>query len=352
VARLLTVAMLAFSLTLAACGQAAPSPPVAATGSVVTSLAPATAVAPSAPSVSTSAPASAAPGPASGAAAGIARIVVARSAIRLPSARSRAVALALGSTIFVTGGLTTTGATSGGIIKVDPGSGIVSRAGTLAFPVHDAGGAVEHGAAFIFGGGRVAPGAIVERVSALGVGRAVGALPAARADLAAVSIDGEMMIVGGGTPARADVRVLGTTDGVHFRTVAKLIVGVRYPAVAVVDGTVYVVGGSTPAGDSRVIQSVDPRTGIVRIVGHLAVGLSHAAALVVGSAFLIAGGRTAGRAMDALWRFDPATARLTRIGRLPYAVSDAAVAVVDGVGYLIGGEDRRPLASIIVIEAD
>ena len=56
--------------------------------------------------------------------------------------------------------------------------------------------------------------------------------------------------------------------------------------------------------------------------------------------------------MDALWRFDPATARLTRIGRLPYAVSDAAVAVVDGVGYLIGGEDRRPLASIIVIEAD
>lgn len=249
----------------------------------------------------------------------------------------------------MSGGLTSTGATTGTIVRIDLGSGRVSRAGALASPVHDAGGAVLDGSAFIFGGGRLGPGAIVQRVSPAGFASTVGKLPAVRADLAAVSVDGEIIVVGGGTPARPDDRVLATNDGRHFQTVAKLIVGVRYPAVAVVGGTVYVVGGSTPAGDSRVIQSVDPHTSVVRIVGHLVGGLSHASALVAGQALLIAGGRAAGRTQDGLWRFDLATATVTRIGRLPYPVSDMATAVVDGVGYLIGGEDRGPLASIITV---
>ena len=280
----------------------------------------------------------------------VAGVQVTLSAIRLPSARSRAVALVLGSSIVVGGGLTATGATTGTTVSVEPGSGQVSRAGTLAVPVHDAGGAVLDGSAFVFGGGRLAAGAIVQQMAAIGPGSIVGKLPAVRADLVAVAVGDEIVVVGGGTPARPDDRVLVTTDGQHFRRVARLIVGVRYPAVAVLGGMVYVVGGSTPAGDTRVIQSIDPRTGVVRVVGHLPKGLSHASALVVGDVLLIAGGRVAGRAQDVLWRFDPAALSVTRIGRLPYAVSDAAAAVLDGVGYLIGGEDHGPLASIITLE--
>jgi len=162
-------------------------------------------------------------------------------------------------------------------------------------------------------------------------------------------MDGELVVVGGGTPARPDARVLATSDGRHFRIVAKLLVGVRYPAVAAVGGIVYIIGGSTPSGDVRVIQAVDPRTGVVRVIGHLAHGLSHATALVVGGAFLIAGGQAGGRAQDALWQLDVARGTVTRIGRLPYAVSDMAAVVVNGIGYLIGGEGLRPVASIITL---
>jgi len=205
------------------------------------------------------------------------------------------------------------------------------------------------GLGYVFGGGMVVAGSVVQGVGPTGRATTVGSLPAMRADLSAVAVDGELLIVGGGTPAGPDDRVLATTDGRHFRVVADLLVGVRYPAVAVVDGVVYVIGGSTPSGDSQAIQAVDPRTGVVRLVGRLAHGLSHASALVVGGALLIAGGRAAGLAQDGLWQIDVTAGTARSIGRLPYAVSDAAVAVLDGTGYLIGGEGLHPLGTIIAL---
>ena len=249
--------------------------------------------------------------------------------------------------MLLCGGLTSAGTTSGSILRIDLTSGVATSVGRLAAPVHDAGAASLGSLTFIFGGGRFGPGSVVQRVDGTGGSTVAGHLPAARADLAAVAIDGEFVVVGGGTPARPDRRVLATTDGVRFRTVATLLVGVRYPAVVVVAGSLYVIGGSTPSGDTSVIQMVDPRTGVVRIVGQLPYGLSHAVALDVGGHVLIAGGRRAGLAQDALWSLD-ATSRIVRVGRLPYPVSDAAAVVVDGVGYLIGGEGAAgPLASII-----
>jgi len=227
----------------------------------------------------------------------------------------------------------------------------VSKAGALAAPVHDAGGAVLDGFGFVFGGGNVMPGSVVQRVDPMSRTITVGDLPVARADLSAVSVAGEILIIGGGTSSGPDARVLATSDGRRFRTVGRLLVGVRYPAVAVVGDLVYVIGGSTPSGDTRVIQAIDPRTGVVRIVGRLAQGSSHASALVVAGGLLIAGGRAAGLAQDGLWRFDVVGGTVTRIGRLPYPVSDAAVVVADGIGYLIGGEGLRPLATIIALTA-
>jgi hypothetical protein len=257
----------------------------------------------------------------------------------------------LGSEILLCGGLTSTGTTTGSIVSIDPGSSRASGSGTLATPVHDAAGAVLGGSGFLFGGGSVYAGAVVERIGSAGDATAIGHLPAVRADLAAVLVDGEIVVVGGGTPARPDDRVLATTDGRHFRTVATLIVGVRYPAVAVVGGMVYVIGGSTLSADTDLIQAVDPLTGVVRIVGHLAHRLSHASAFVLGGTLLIAGGRVAGRAQDRLWQLDIASGIVTSAGQLPYPVSDAAMAVIAGTGYLIGGEGVGPLASIITIAA-
>ncbi|HEX7473890.1 MAG TPA: kelch repeat-containing protein [Candidatus Limnocylindrales bacterium] len=337
------VAALTFALALvfagAACGQTPPSTTpgsaAPATRSVATTTAPASL--PLSPSVA----------PPRSPDAG--RFRVALSDIRLPAARSRAVALAFGSTILVCGGLTGAGTTTGSILRIDPRSGDVTAAGALATSVHDAGGAVLDGTGFVLGGGRLVAGSVVQRVAETGAANAVGHLPAVRADLTAVSVGGEIVVVGGGTPAHPDGRILATTDGHVFRIVGTLRVAVRYPAVAAVGGLVYVIGGSTPAGESRAIQVVDPRTGVVRILGRLAHGLSDASALVVGGALLIAGGRTAGRAQAALLQLDIARGTVTTVGRLPYPVSDAAVVVVDGTGYLIGGEGTGPLASIVTL---
>jgi hypothetical protein len=327
--------LLAVVLMLAACGQANPSDPPAVPTSLA-SAAPAS-VAPRSVTVPV-----ASPDPI--------KVRVAVSDVRLPSGRSRAVALVVGSQILVCGGLTGSGTTTGSILAMDVRSGRVSRAGALAAAVHDAGGATLADSAYVFGGGSAAASSVVQRIGAAGGSAVIGRLPVPRADLAAVAVDGEIILIGGGTAAGPDGRVLATTDGRHFATVAKLLVGVRYPAVAVMGGLVYVIGGSALSGDSRVIQSVDPRTGVVRLVGHLASGLAHATAFVVGGALLIAGGRAAGRAQDRIWQLDPAKGTVTQVGRSPYAASDMAAAVVDGTGYLIGGEGTAGgLSSVISV---
>ena len=282
------------------------------------------------------------------AAVGAPALRIGRSAIRLPVGRSRSVALALGSEILVCGGLTSAG-TTGSILRINLSSGVVSAGGTLPAPVHDAGGAVLNGAGFIFGGGRFGPGATAQRVGAAGTAASTGRLPADRADLVAVAIPGQLVLVGGGTTTFYDRRVLATTDGIHFSTIATLLVGVRYPAVAVLNGLIYVIGGSTPAGSSAAIQELNPHTGSVRLVGHLAHGLSDASAFVLGESLFIAGGRTAGRAQDALLELNATTGGVRQVGRLPYAVADLAVVVVGTTGYLIGGETPGLVASVITV---
>lgn len=324
---------------LAACGQ--PSP-VATASTGVTAPSPAGTQVASSVSPSASEPGSLTPSP---------RIVLARSAIRLPTGRSRAVALALGSGVLLCGGLTSAG-TTGSILELNLGTGHVQQLGFLSTAVHDAGGAVLDGAGYVFGGGRTVAGTTIQRIASAGTASAVGHLPAVRADLAAAAVDGEIVIVGGGTPAFTDGRVLATADGHDLRTIGRLIVPVRYPAVAALESLVYVIGGTTPRGDTNVIQALDPATGLVRIVGHLPHPLSHASALVIGTTILVAGGRSAGRAQDQLLRLVPATGAVSTVGRLPAPVSDMAAVVVGGVGYLIGGETTSPIASIVTISIE
>ena len=273
------------------------------------------------------------------------------SEVRLPSPRSRAVVLDVGNRILVCGGLTSSGTTTGSILAIDFDARRVSAAGVMSTPVHDAGGGVLDGVGFVFGGGKVVADSVVQQVDPARGTTLVGQLPSVRADLGVATLAGELLVIGGGTPAGPDPSVLATTDGHTFTTVATLKVGVRYPAVAVVDGLVYVIGGSTPAGDSNVIQTIDPRTNKVRIAGHLPRGLSHASAFVVGGILLAAGGQTAGHAQAGLWQVDTATGLVARVGHLPYAVSDAAAVVQGGTGYLIGGEGAHRLATIIEVSA-
>ncbi len=334
-------AIASVALVLAACGPAVPtaSPPL--------STSPSPAVVTLTPSPSTAGPTST-PARSPGSTAGTQRFAAVRSPIRLPTGRSRAVALVLGSDLLVCGGLTGSGTTAS-ILRIDLSTGHVTSFGALAQAVHDAGGAVLSGAAYVFGGGSSVAEATIQRVGPSGAATAIGRLPAARADLVAVSLGGEIVIVGGGTTAGPDGRILATTDGIHARVLGRLLVPVRYPAVAVLGGLVYVVGGATAAGDTTAIQVVDPATGSVRLLGHLPRPLSHASGLVLDGSILVAGGRSAGSAQAELWRLEPGTGAVSTVGRLPYAVSDAAAVVVGGLGELIGGEASAPVATLITV---
>jgi len=253
----------------------------------------------------------------------------------------------------VCGGLNGAGTTTDVIWRIDPAIGRATTLGHLAAAVHDAGGAALGSTGLVLGGGRSGPGTVVQSVGAAGTSALTGRLPVARADLVAVSVGGQVLVVGGGTPARYDLSVLATADGRHFRKVASLQQGVRYPAVAALDGRIYVVGGSTPSGDTRDIQVVDPASGSVIVAGRLPFGLSHASAFVVGGELLVAGGRRAGLAQSAVWRLQIGANGLVSaipIGRLPYPVSDAAAVVLNRTGYLLGGEGARvgvPLDTVI-----
>jgi hypothetical protein len=266
--------------------------------------------------------------------------------IKLPKATSRGVAFADGESVLLAGGLTAAGTTAA-IYRISVADGVVALEGQLTKAVHDAGGTSVGGTPMVFGGGNLAP----ERgVQQLGVKHGVvGELPVPRADLVVVSVDGAAIVVGGGTPARLDSAVLSTTDGRHFQTVATLPDGVRYPAVAVVDGAIYVVGGTDGAHDRTEIETIDPATGSVRVIGHLAHGLAHATAFVLAGRLLICGGRAGGVAQDTIWEVDPARGSARLAGHLPQGVSDAAGVVVGGVAYLIGGEGRDFLTSIVTI---
>jgi hypothetical protein len=301
----------------------------------------------STPAVSASGPtAEGPPGTSSSASSpAIVRVRAVLLPLRLPIAVSRAVAFADSGSALLVGGLTASGTTSA-ILRLALPGGPVSPAGRLAIPVHDAAGATLAGSPVVLGGGNVAPVAAVQ-----GLSGSIGTLPMARADLAAVELDGVLYVVGGGTAARLDTAVLATTDGAHFATSATLLLGVRYPAVASVGGEIIVVGGTDGSHDRRAIQAVDPLTGFVRHVGDLPNGLSHAAALVVDGHLLVAGGRVAGKAERAIWEVDPTSGHVVHVGDLPQPVSDATAVVLDGVGYLIGGERDAEVTDIVAITA-
>jgi hypothetical protein len=269
---------------------------------------------------------------------------------RLPTGLSREVAIVVGTHIFIYGGFTSTGSTTDRILGWDPATGSLTQVGALAVPVHDAAGVALGDATLIFGGGNAAPVSAVQRIDTRADARLVGNLPAARADLSAVSIGHSAIVIGGGSFGVLDRQVLSTADGAHFRVLAGLMLGIRYAAVADTGGLIYVIGGVGAAGDRTEIQRIDPVSGTVDLIGRMPQPISHASAIVIGGRILILGGRSAGKAQDAIWQLDVGSGMTHLLAHLPQPVSDFATAVVNRTAYLIGGETGTQVASIVAVE--
>jgi non-specific serine/threonine protein kinase len=273
---------------------------------------------------------------------------------------SRAAAIYEPSGILVAGGLATGDVSTAAIVRVDPGAGKATRAGTLPLAVHDTAGAFLEGAAFVFGGGAATTVGNVQRVAGTATAMA-GSLPRPRSDLAVATDGTKAYIVGGFDGHAIDADVLVTTTGTTFTPLGTLPVPVRYPATALAAGALWVIGGqlstaesTKTGGQSDAIQRIDLKTGAATIAGHLPTTLGHAAAFSLGDQLFVAGGQVVTTPSARILRIDTGNGAVADAGALPGPRSDAAVAVVDGTAWLLGGETTdpaHPLATVVEIRA-
>ncbi len=267
-----------------------------------------------------------------------------------------------GSGLVALGGLAASGASVATVTTIDPKSGAMTAAGTLADPVHDASAASLGHSTYVFGGGSPDTVATVQSVRTPAVppsgpqpGSVVGSLPAPRSDLATATTTGSnrrgpatAFVVGGYDGTTWLPSVLATTDGTRFSTVADLPVPVRYPAVVADAGLLYVFGGQTAsAGTSTTatddIQMLDPASHRATIVGHLPQALFGAAAFLIGGTVYIAGGQVpSGPTLTQIDAFVPSSRRVLNAGLLPQAEAFGGYATVGSgakaIGYVLGGE--------------
>jgi outer membrane protein assembly factor BamB len=218
---------------------------------------------------------------------------------------------------------------------------------------HDAAGAVIGGRLFVFGGGAASSSDAVQAFDLrTHRGRIASRLPRALSDLTATRIGSRIFLIGGydGVSARPSVYV--TTDGISFRLLASLPVGLRYPAVGVVNGRLIVAGGQTQTGLSAQVYSVDPATGTTTSLGRLPQPVGQAAAVVEGDTLFVVGGRTAsGSATRDVTAIDVATGTIRASAALPRAVADAAVTQLGATWYLLGGWRGANLAQVVAVRA-
>jgi hypothetical protein len=279
---------------------------------------------------------------------------------QLPAATSRENVLADGSGLLILGGLTSPSTSTAAVTALDPVTGATHPAARLAAATHDAASVMLGGRPFVFGGGSATSVATVQAVTPGRVAAVVAHLPTVRSDVSGVTIGSVAYLVGGYDGTTYSRSVLGTSDGQHFRTAARLPVPVRYAAVAALGSQIWVFGGATADGPTSAVQRIDPGTGSASVVGHLPQPAEGASAVTLDGQVYVAGGQVAaapgaspGASASAplttsrsVLVLDPGTGRLSRAGQLPVPVAYAGAAVTGGPGagstaYLIGGNDGR-----------
>ena len=173
---------------------------------------------------------------------------------------SREAVVAAGTRLTVFGGIAPAGTSLAHVSSIDPRTGAVTIAGSLATAVHDAAATTIGRTTFVLGGGSPDTVPTVQSfpagspsAPAGGTGSVIGQLPEARSDLATATLPdttggrgSTTYVVGGYDGTHYLPSVLATTDGTHFTTVARLPIPVRYPAVVADAGRIYAFGGQVP----------------------------------------------------------------------------------------------------------
>jgi hypothetical protein len=264
--------------------------------------------------------------------------LTARVAFRLPAPVEREVAAVHGGAIIIAGGLDSGGQSTDGVFRLSPSTGALTSLGTVPQAFHDAAGAIIGNGLFVFGGGAAQSSASVQRFDLTAhVGHLVAALPRPLSDIASASTASGVYLVGGYDGHVPRREIYRTTDGTHFALVARLPVGLRYPAVAAVGTNVVIAGGTSPSGASDAVYLLNTGAGTVRLLGRLPAATAHAQAFALGVSVYVAGGvDAAGHVTGTVAKIDPSSGQVVRV-RATVAVRDGATVVVAGSALVIGG---------------
>jgi len=274
--------------------------------------------------------------------------LVVRAPYRLPAPVEREVAVADGGAVILAGGLDSSGASTGGVFRMSPGSGTLHSLGTVPQAFHDAAGAILGNALYVFGGGAAQSSASVQRFDlGTNTGRVVAALPRALSDIAAAQVAGGVYLVGGYDGHAPRAEIYRTRDGTHFTLVARLPLGLRYPAVAALGTQVVIAGGTSATGASNRVFVLDTRTGVVRQLGRLPAPVAHAQAFALGGTVYVAGGVDAnGNVTPSVTQIDPGSGRIAAVrGSVP--VSDGATVELPTSALVIGGANASGASGTI-----
>jgi hypothetical protein len=257
---------------------------------------------------------------------------------RLPAPVEREVSVPHNGRIVLAGGLDARGGSTNGVFSMNPATGALQSLGTVPQSFHDAAGAIFGNNLFVFGGGVAQASATVQRFDlATHHGSIVASLPRPLSDIAAASTPSGVYLVGGYDAHVPRREIYRTTDGTHFMLVARLPIGLRYPAVAALGNVIVIAGGMSPSGASDAVYALDVTTGKVRLIGRLATPTAHAQAFTLGGAVYVAGGvDAANNVTGAITTIDPASRSIASVaGALP--VSDAGTVELQGSALVIGG---------------
>jgi hypothetical protein len=274
---------------------------------------------------------------------------VVRSLGSLPDARTASASALFGSNVVLSGGLTAADTSTSTVFLVGQ-NGVQEASSPLPTPVHDAAAATVDGRLLLFGGGQaVGTDQIVQVLP--GPPRVIAALPQVLSDLVAASVGGGTYVLGGWNGSTPNSAIyLAQRDGTTT-AVGELPVAVRYPAAGGLDGELLVAGGETAAGTPTASASAfDPKTGKVTPLPNLPVPTDHASGTAIANQFCVLGGLRSGVLTNAILCWTRGHSHWQSAGQLPTPLSDFNAVPFDGGIAVLGGTGSAgPVASITLL---
>ncbi|MCW2964862.1 MAG: beta-propeller repeat-containing protein, partial [Actinomycetia bacterium] len=215
---------------------------------------------------------------------------------------------------------------------------------------------VASGGGIVLLGGLNAADTSVDTVIAAGYHGAsvIAHLPSVRHDTAAVVINRNLYVFGGGNgPSQLNDIVRVDPRAGRSTLIAHLPAASSDSTAAAIGGTAYIVGGYTGTRWLDTIVAYRPGQ-TAHVVAHLPQTIRYAAVTAVGDKLVIAGGSLEnGTASDTVLAYTPATGRITKLGTLPTPTTHAAAAAIGNIAYVIGGRGATtgtPTTAIVAID--